>query len=344
MKNDLDRVTRQRGCTHFLRAAVVGCIAAGSAAYLSAAPAFPVRTQTFDLKQGWNAVHLEVEPLDTAPSRLFAGTPVDVAAQYTRAVRRGQFATDPGKILANDDSWSVWYGPEREESFLSGLHAMHSHNAFLVHSRENFVWRVTGQVYLKRIVWKADSYNLVGFPVDSAAAPTFGEYFRGIAAHTGKPVYRLTEGRWRRVENPDTTLMRRGEAYWVYSEGGSHYQGPSEVRLRFGDHLRYGPGRFNGSFSVINRSPNPVKVTLLRESGMPLDFVFRGVLEQEVQNFTAPLPAAYAMPAMEAGTEGAVTLRVRDSADIVGGSAGLLRVRSDAGTEYWVAVYAETEG
>lgn len=310
------------------------------------APNYPQRTQTLELKQGWNAVFLEVEPLDTAPSRLFAETPIDVAAQYTTTERRGQFATDPQKILANDDGWSVWYGPEREESFLSGLHALHSHNAFLLHSRENFVWRVTGQVFLKRIIWKSDSYNLVGFPVNSAAAPTFGEYFRGIPAHEGRPAFRLVDGRWRKVDNPDMTPMRRGEAYWIYSSGGSNYQGPSEVRLQFWDHLRYGPGRYNGRLILSNRSPNPAKLTIQREGtgGMPLDFVFRGVLEQEVQSFTTPLPEVYSMPVMEAGVEGAVTLRIRANADIAQGSSGLLRIRSDAGTEYWVALYAEAEG
>ena len=303
---------------------------------------YPTRTQTLELEKGWNAVYLEVEPMDTAPAKVFAGTPVDVAAQFLRPVRTSQFATDPNEILANQEGWGIWYGPEREEGFLSNLFAIHSHTAYLVHSREKFTWRVTGQVFLKRIYWKPDSFNLVGFPVSEAAKPTFAEYFRGVPAHDGKAAFRLVNGAWRKIDRPAETVMRRGEAYWVYSEGGSDYQGPFDLRLFAGDHLRYFNGQFTATFFLRNRSTNPVSVTIIQESeGIPLDFIFKGLLETGSETFAARLPQSYAMPAIEADYQRSVTLRVHDSAAVAAAGASLLRISSDAGTEYWVAAYAE---
>lgn len=322
------------------------CLAAVLAAGAPrATAALPERTQTIDLKSGWNAVFLEVEPPDTSPATVFANSPVDVAAQFTRPVRLTRFATDPAEILANNDGWSVWYAPERQESFLSNLFALHSHNAFLVHSRSDHQLKVTGQVYLKRLHWKADSFNLMGFPVDPAAAPTFAEYFQGVPAHSGQPVFRLVDGKWRKVVNPAGTPMRRGEAYWVFSKGGSDYQGPGEVRLAYGDHLRYGPDRFNSTMVLSNRSRNPVKATISQaaQGGVGLDFVFKGILESEVKTFLTPLPQTYNMPAMEAGTEGSVILRLTEAASYPAGRSNLLRVTFDAGTEYWISVYLDPQ-
>lgn len=310
------------------------------------APTYPTRTQTISLQKGWNPVFLEVDAADPSPSAIFDGTPVDAAAQLLRMVRISRFATDPDEVLANNDSWGVWYGPEREESAFSNLYALRSHHALLVHSRENFTWNVTGKPFLKRIYWKPDSFNLVGFPVSSKSTPTFAEFFRGVPAHEGQPVFRMSDGKWRKVERPAETLMRRGEAYWVYCQGGSDYQGPLDVRLSHGDHLRFGENH-TGILIVENRSPNPGEVTLLQAGGpggLPLDFLFKGVMETQKENFSALLPQTYTMPAIDAGVRGSIVLRIHDPSAIGGGATNLLRVSSDSGVDYWVAAFAEAAG
>lgn len=324
----------------------VGMTAMAPPAATGESPPFPTRTQTVELKEGWNAVFLEVEPADPSPTEIFADSPVDVVAQFLRPVRTAQFATDPGEELANDESWGVWYGPDREESLLSNLFALHSHTALLVHSRKAFSWTIAGQVFLKRIIWKPDSFNLIGFPVDPEAAPTFAQFFKGVPAHEAMPVFRLVEGRWRRVDRPAETLIRRGEAYWVYSRGGSDFQGPVEVRLPYGDHLRFGGEQSTAALALHNRSADPAGVTIQQVGGVgvPLDFIFKGVLESGVERFAARLPQSYTMPPMEPGVSGSVILRVHDLEGLDGGGAGLLKISSDSGTAHWIAVYAEPAG
>jgi hypothetical protein len=308
-----------------------------------AAPAFPTRTQTFQLNEGWNAIFLEVEAADPDPDKLFDGTPIDTVAQYLRPVRTTQFAADPNEVLANSEGWGIWYAPDREESFLSSLHAVHSHSALLVRCQTAFTWNVTGQVYFKRIYWKSDSFNFNGFPVSESAAPTFAEFFSAAPAHAGKPVFRLVGGQWQRVTKPDQTLMERGEAYWVYSEGGSDYQGPLEIKPFVGDQLRFFEGQSTTSFTIGNRTDNPMEVTLTQRAtgGLPLDFIFRGLLESGPEMFAALLPTTYTMPVLDAGKRGAVSLRIRQFEDVAAGASNLLRVSADAGVEYWLAVYAD---
>ena len=43
-----------------------------------------VRTQALTLAAGWNAVYLEVDPLEQDPALLLAETPIDVVAAFSK--------------------------------------------------------------------------------------------------------------------------------------------------------------------------------------------------------------------------------------------------------------------
>jgi|GEM_PF-2094567 len=58
----------------------------------------PFRTQTIQMEAGWNAVYLEIEPLKGAPSELFAGTPIEIAASYFRPVTPMGFIDSPDEV------------------------------------------------------------------------------------------------------------------------------------------------------------------------------------------------------------------------------------------------------
>lgn len=308
----------------------------------SGAAEFPQRTQEFELTQGWNAIYLEVEPAEAASEIVFAGTPIDVAARLFRSVRAVRSPIEPEDVLLDRDGWGVWYGPDRPEAFLSTLFAVHGYGAYLIHAREDFTWEITGKAFARPIKWTADSFNLVGFPVDTSAAPTFREFFAGAGAHEAQPVFRMVGGAWKEVTEPATTSMRRGEAYWVYCEGGSDYQGPFEVGLAFGDHLRFTEERDHNRLTIRNRSANPVSVTIQQRGSdprLPLMVLLQGLLKDRIQYLSVALPDEYEMPSLESGMAGEVQFRLRRADDLEGGAVNLLRIRSDAGTEHWVSVY-----
>lgn len=61
----------------------------------------PFKTQTIDLRAGWNAIYLELEPLQAEPNVLFDGTPIEIAASYFRPVTSMEFFESPSQLLGD---------------------------------------------------------------------------------------------------------------------------------------------------------------------------------------------------------------------------------------------------
>ncbi len=219
-------------------------VASGSADFM--------RTQTIEIESGWNAVFLEVEPLDSAPEAVFDGTPIKIAAAWLRPVSTLEYIANPESKPWNLSGWSVWFAPEREDAFLASLYAIRGQQAYLVKSSEAFQWEVEGAVRHRSIRWRAGSFNLQGFNVDPAAPPTFAEFFAGAEGRVGGRVYRLLNGEWRPVNNPTLTRLRPGEAYWIYSRGRTDYQGPVTVHGLAGGALRLSPATGEARISIQN--------------------------------------------------------------------------------------------
>ena len=187
--------------------------------------------QTVSFQQGWNAVFLRVDPGGLSADALFSGTPVDTVAAYFPELTSVQFLADPAEAPWKEPGWGVWYAPHREQSFLTTLHAVFGGRAYLVHATEAFTWRVEGTLKHRELRWRANGFTLTGLPVSRDAAPTFGEFFAGVPAFSDGRFYHLTDGRWKKIEHPDTTAIVPDRAYWIYCRGASVWQGPVEVDL-----------------------------------------------------------------------------------------------------------------
>ena len=222
-------------------------------------PPLPLRTQVIDLQQGWNAVWLEVEPLDAVAEKVFEGTAVDICARFFRPVTSVEFIRDPAEKPFNQEGWGVWYAPSREDAIVKTLDRVNSHAGYLIHATRAARWTVTGKVTFKPLEWKHRSFTLAGFAVDQAQPPTFGDYFAGSAGQVGSQIFRLVEGRWQRTQA--TATMRAGEACWVYAEGDSHFQGPLTVDLQSGV-LDFGDSTGSIGLTHINSSPDAHAVSV----------------------------------------------------------------------------------
>src|SRR5258706_15553311 len=179
------------------------------------------RTQTIELSRGWNAIFLEVFPAAGAPEAVFSNAPVSIVAAHFPLPNSVEFVTDPSRINWKKEGWGVWYAPGREDAFLSNLHAMDGNKAYLIYAERDFTWAVVGDVQFEKQRWKADSFNLTGFGLDDVSPPTFGNFFAGSKAHTQPRIYRLVNDRWAKVTAPDATLMKSGEACWIYCQAAS---------------------------------------------------------------------------------------------------------------------------
>ncbi len=303
------------------------------------------RTQTISLTAGWNAVFLEVEPLDVAPAKVFEGKPVDIAAAYFAQEAPTQYVNNPGTQLFKGLGWGVWYAENRPDAFLKSLNAIYGQQAYLIHATQAFQWKVDGLASMGAVKWQPNSYNLTGFGVASPGAPSFGEFFVASPAHRAQPVYRLVNNVWKQVTNPAAEAMRSGEAFWIYCKGPSDYQGPLSVETS----PRAGLLTLDSSGSIVlrNHTDHPVTPSLQHVTvdslPVPLSINVRltGDLSRPLKTGSSEKPAGpwtQAMPPLESGARIGIPFTARTAEMTAAQQGSLLKITTDMGTELWVPV------
>lgn len=305
-----------------------------------------LRTQVFELQEGWNAIALDVDPVVRDPEVVFANTSVDIVASYEGTVFTQQFSVNSGADLVSELGWATWYAPSRDDSFLSELGAVYGRSVYLVHATSDITVSIEGTVNCISLSWIADNYNLVGFSLDAQAAPTFTEFFGGSAAHKNSSVYRLTGGVWKKIIDPANTAMKSGEAFWIYTDGASSYQGPLEVTAGLGGSLTLRQGKVEDVI-IKNRTDYPLTPRIVHvvpaDKQLPLSIVVDvvGGVWEGIQRVAAELGDGsweVDLPALDAGAGFEIPLAVQADKLNVARGESLLCIKSDLGTEVWIPV------
>lgn len=300
-------------------------------ALLASLDAATTRTQVIELGPGWNAVWLEVAPVDDLVPAVFDPEKVDVVARYFTPETQVRFIESPGEQAWNAPGWGVWYAPSRAEAFLTSLHAVQGNCAYLVHAKTACTLTVTGDVRYRPLRWNTESFNLTGLPVSETVKPTFARFFSGAGGRVGAQVYRLVEGSWQKVSNPATAQIRSGEAYWIYCEGKTNYQGPLELRFTGSDSLSLGRGSNLSVIEFANRATNAFSVNASIEAGGTLP-LFRSV--PDLANLTSrsePMTGGTDLGNLSAGDVSKFRLELRPA--LMTGAAGsaLLKLSTSDG-------------
>ena len=215
-----------------------------------------VRTQSIELRPGWNAIFVEVDPDLPDMDAVFGGIPVGSVWGWFPPVGQIDFLDDPAQGLLNLEGWRGWFPRPRPESVLSNVFAIEANRAYLVELGGNTPvnLNITGRPLNLDLDWVPDSFNLVGFQVDPAAPPTFGSFLAPSSAHAGQPIYRLDPtGEWQQLPSPFSAQIRSGEAYWIYTQGNSAFQGPLEVVTGAYDGLEYSAALDQQRLTIRNR-------------------------------------------------------------------------------------------
>jgi hypothetical protein len=139
--------------------------------------------------------------------------------------------------------------------------------------------------------------------------------------------------------------MRSGEAFWIYCDGATTYQGPLrvETKTRLGLVL----GQDADSVTLWNDSPNPIQPTVehvvAAGATLPLSLVIQVTsatntlagsvsVAQPAGAWTQPLPP------LEAGGAVRVPLEARQQDLGAAFQGSLLKITTDLGTEHWVPI------
>ncbi|MEO5917641.1 MAG: hypothetical protein ABIS50_25650 [Luteolibacter sp.] len=212
-------------------------------------------TQSVTLTAGWNAVWLEVEPVDNAgqtraPQDVFSNPAILMAASPKPLAGLAEFfAEDPDSIgTFNQDEWQQW--KRTDPSGGNDLAAISGNRPYLIQvapGTANFTVTVTGKAVFFRPTWNPDRYNLVGFGLQGT--PTFDQFFGPSGTkHAVSKIFSLNAatGNWQRVTG--TAAMTSGQAYWVFCSGPSSYMGPVSVSF---DSASNGKLGFGGPSDVV---------------------------------------------------------------------------------------------
>ncbi|WP_309380817.1 hypothetical protein [Cerasicoccus frondis] len=235
-------------------------------------------TQVISLRSGWNAVWLEVDPVNENGESLpveevFIDTAVSAVATLRLPAGTSEFISETTDKYYNDERWLTW----RRNSKLGEqtLSLVRGYQAYLIFAESDIQVSVTGEAWHSLFDWSEDAYNLVGFQLTSGV--TFAQFFEDVSdVFPTSRMFRLTaSGQWEGISGSDS--MEPNVAYWIYCDGPTSFAGP--IRFDFGSirELDFGSGA--GDFDITDPLGNGADtISVLRE-----DIVFSNVSSQPQQ-------------------------------------------------------------
>jgi hypothetical protein len=247
------------------------------------ASAEPVN-QVVTLEAGWNAVFFEVEPTNIDPAVVFASLGANLLSVWTWNANGGtvEFIQNPVQLIPSSPQM-LNYQPDDPQNIVTNLHAIRGNQAYLIHVSAGATLTVTGEPKVPKINWKPNSFNLVGFHVNAVNPPLFHDFFEPSSAHNGEfvsgratpEIYQLDNATssWVPVLSPSVP-MKKGEAFWVYTQGSSEFNGPVAVQLERADGLHYGDTLTRQDVVFKNDSDEQQTISMSLSEGAPSSRLF----------------------------------------------------------------------
>jgi len=228
--------------------------------------------QIFNLKPGWNAIYLEVQPNQNKISEVFEGIPVISVWKWNNSKASIELIQDPNELVPEQKEWNTYF--KDKPSFMTNLFTINGGNCYLlkINGNEDVVLTISGKPVLPKIKWISDSFNLVGFHLEPGNEPLFKRFFDYSPSHKDQTIYRLIENKWEIIQNPDSTQMKSGEAFWVYCNGGpSEFVGPLKIELEQYDELDFGQNLLEQKIHITNLS-NDSNLTFKNMGNIPFKY------------------------------------------------------------------------
>lgn len=231
--------------------------------------------QTIQLRPGWNAIFLEIDPTPQDCDTLFAGLPVESVWDFNRVVDLPQFVQDPTTLTPGAPGWLTWFPVSHPLSSQTSLFTLRDGRPYLVKVASNAApamlnLTLTGRPSLRRTSWYAGGLNLAGFHV-GITGPSFQSLFAGEGGLAGQPVYSLeASGVWRRLQDLSTARPRAGEAYWIRCAAPAQRTGTVVVEMGARGGLEFEGGQ-EQTLRIRNsgNAPRNITVRLLASSSPP---------------------------------------------------------------------------
>lgn len=185
--------------------------------------------QVVQLRPGWNAVYLSVEPADKRVESHFGSAAIrSIHTQEPALVAENP--CDPtvvGCVSNSEPAWLTWRPPSHTASFANQLTSLRAGRVYLINASQDAQVSILGNPLPGSVQWRT-GWNLAGGFVSQTDQPTFAEYFRNSPAHAGTTVFGLdTLATWHPIDMNGS--MMPGVGYWIRASQGTSYSGPIEI-------------------------------------------------------------------------------------------------------------------
>jgi hypothetical protein len=232
-------------------------------------------TQSFDLKSGWNAVYLHVDASHDTLANLVAAdvqNPILEIWLWAPPSSTLQYIQSPQQPVDTGSEWMSWV---RASSDSSGLQCLGGNAAYLVRVAANvasYTWSLKGKPLPPAYEWTTKGLNFLGFPTVPAGPPNFDAFLANIPDfQQNAEIYQYRGGELcsTNPQNPHlvvalrTTLVNRGQAYWIRSGSlYNRYFAPFELAMSGAQGVSFGESLNTFSFRLRNLTATNLAVTL----------------------------------------------------------------------------------
>ncbi|RKX41596.1 MAG: hypothetical protein DRP64_11195 [Verrucomicrobia bacterium] len=227
-------------------------------------------TQSIELKAGWNAVFLHVDPSHLLLDDSIGGDSANPITQVWRwnPPSTVQFYDSPGDATFNVSGWAQWKRLDPD----SPLKRLVGNTAYLVECANDYTWAVRGFPVLPRADWNMEGLNLIGFPAALSNPPEFSSFLAEASdlQSLNVELYRY-QGETLSEDNPKKippSLYRyvdvqRGQAYWMRAgETFNNYFGPFEVVVSGADGINFHDNLSSASLRLRNLTGGELTVSV----------------------------------------------------------------------------------
>lgn len=233
--------------------------------------------QTVSLNLGWNAIYLQVEPVDSSCETVFAGWPVSSVSLYNMERTAAQYFLNPSEPQDATAEYLTWIPGQP-----AGAHALNSvlaGHAYLIYATAACQRDLTGRPAVPRIEWLpgTNALNLVGFRPNPTAK--FGTFLTGAGFNVTKTsIYSLsgTNHTSPTISNVGgfsgsygTVSMDPGKAYFIACDKVSTFSGPVKVYPAGTDGLFFQTNNSSQFLRLKNESGASLTVTLALTNSAP---------------------------------------------------------------------------
>ncbi len=232
------------------------------------------KTETYDLKGGWNAIYLHGDATHATPDQHFAsGDAANILEiwRWNTNPNQVQFTTSPQIPSAGTPEWTVW----KRDGSVSDLTNLSANSAYLVKclgsATDSYQVTIPQRPVPPATTWVRAGANLLGFPSfkNTTNFPLFSDYFATFPAAIApnSKIFKYTGGDFGpanpiQVFSPGQEQVDRNQAYWFESAVISNFYAPLEISLSNPGGFDFGRTGSVITARIRNRTAATVTVTI----------------------------------------------------------------------------------